>query len=86
MPLRRFCSVALLLTCICVAAAASRPQAQNRTADAIVAIRGATILTATKGTIQNGTIVLRGGKIAAVGANVTIPAGAEIVDGTGRFV
>jgi imidazolonepropionase-like amidohydrolase len=86
MPLRRFCSVALLLTCVGVAAVASRPQAQVRAADAIVAIRGATILTATKGTIQNGTIVLRGGKIAAVGANVPIPNGAEIVDGTGRFV
>jgi imidazolonepropionase-like amidohydrolase len=86
MPVRRFCSVALLLTCIAVAVVASRPLAQSRAADATVAIRGATILTATKGTIQNGTIVLRGGKIAAVGANVPIPAGAEIVDGTGRFV
>ena len=46
--------------------------------------RARTILTATKGTIQNGTIVLRGGKIAAVGANVPIPAGAEVVDGAGR--
>jgi imidazolonepropionase-like amidohydrolase len=86
MLVRRICSVALLLTCIGVAAVASRPQAQVRNADTVVAIRGATILTATKGTIANGTIVLRGGKIAAVGANVSIPAGAEIVDGTGRFV
>jgi len=29
---------------------------------------------------------LRGGKIAAVGANVSIPAGADIIDGTGKFV
>src|SRR6478672_10643348 len=86
MPLRRCCSVALLLTCIGVAAVASRPQAQNRTADAIVAIRGATILTATKGTIQNGTIVLRDGKIAALGANVAIPGGADVVDAAGKFV
>jgi len=71
--------------CIAVASVATRPQAQTRT-DAVVAIRNATILTATKGTIQNGTIVLRGGKIAAVGANVAVPAGADVVDGTGKFV
>ena len=45
-----------------------------------------TILTVTKGTIENGTIVLRDGKIAAVGANVAVPAGADVIDGTGKFV
>src|SRR5207249_4059668 len=44
------------------------------------------VITATKGTIPNGTIVLRAGKIAAVGANVPIPAGADVVDATGKFV
>ena len=67
-------------------AAFGRPQAQGRSAESVVAIRGGTILTATRGTIQNGTIVLRGGKIAAVGANVSVPAGAEVIDATGRFV
>jgi len=53
----------------------------------IVAIRGATILTVTRGTIQNGTVVLRDGKIAAVGgADTAIPQGAEIVEAAGRFV
>jgi imidazolonepropionase-like amidohydrolase len=51
-----------------------------------IAIRGATILTVTKGTIRNGTIVLRGGKIEAVGASVSIPSGAQVVDATGKFV
>src|SRR6266487_3146226 len=74
-----------LLLCLAVAAL-GRPHAQTRDADAVVAIRGGTILTATKGTIQNGTIVLRGGKIAAVGANLPIPPGADVVDGTGTFV
>ena len=71
--------------CIAVASVATRPQAQTRT-DAVVAIRNATILTATKGTIQNGTIVLRGGKIAAVGANVAVPAGADVVDATAMHI
>ena len=53
----------------------------------VVAIRGGTVLTVTRGTIQNGTVVLRDGKIAAVGGpNTAIPAGADIVDATGRFV
>src|SRR6266540_1491627 len=82
---RRFTSIALLLSCALVAAVATLPKAQTRTPD-VVAIKGATILTVTTGTIQNGTIVLRAGKIAAIGANVAIPAGADVVDGTGKFV
>jgi len=51
-----------------------------------VAIRNATLITVSRGTINNGTIVLRDGKIAAIGANVQVPAGATVVDGTGKFV
>jgi imidazolonepropionase-like amidohydrolase len=61
-----------------------RGQALQR--PSVVALRGATILTVTRGTIPNGTIVLRDGKIAAVGANVDVPPGADVVDVTGRFV
>ena len=53
---------------------------------AVIALRGGTLVTVTGGTIPNGTIVLRDGKIAALGTNVTIPAGAEVVDVTGKFV
>ena len=52
----------------------------------IVALRGGTVLTVTKGTIPNGTVILRDGKIAAVGANVAVPSGAEVIDTTGQFV
>jgi imidazolonepropionase-like amidohydrolase len=51
-----------------------------------VAIRGGTILTVTQGTIEGGTILVRDGKIAAVGADVSIPPGATVIDATGRFV
>jgi imidazolonepropionase-like amidohydrolase len=60
--------------------------AQTRRTAGVVAIKGATILTVTKGTIPNGMILLRDGKIAAVGAAVDVPAGAEVVDATGKFV
>jgi imidazolonepropionase-like amidohydrolase len=52
----------------------------------LVAIRNATLLTVSHGTIANGTVILRDGKIAAAGANLAIPAGAEVVDATGKFV
>jgi imidazolonepropionase-like amidohydrolase len=51
-----------------------------------VAIRNATIITITAGDIEGGTILVRNGKIAAVGKNVTIPAGVRTIDGTGKFV
>jgi len=62
------------------------PHAQGQRAG-VVAIRGGTVLTVTRGTIQNGIVVMRDGKIAAVGGpNTAIPQGAEIVEAKGRFV
>ncbi len=52
----------------------------------VVAIRNATLVTVSHGTINNGTIVMRDGKIAAIGSNVQIPSGAQIIDGQGKFV
>jgi imidazolonepropionase-like amidohydrolase len=75
----RFASI-LALAC------AAAPLAQT-TRSSVVAIRGGTVLTVTKGTIQNGTVVLRDGKIAAIGgAGTDIPSGADIVEAKGRFV
>jgi imidazolonepropionase-like amidohydrolase len=50
------------------------------------AIKNAHIFPVTGQDIQNGTIVISGGKITAVGANATIPAGAQVIDGTGMNV
>ncbi len=49
-------------------------------------IRNATILTVTKGTIPNGSILIRDGKIAAVGADIAAPDGAAIIDAGGQYV
>jgi imidazolonepropionase-like amidohydrolase len=69
---------------VLVVAQGSTPLAQ---AGRVIAIRGGTVLTVTRGTIQNGVVVLRDGKIAAVGgSNTAIPSGAEIVEAKGRFV
>jgi imidazolonepropionase-like amidohydrolase len=51
-----------------------------------ILIHNATVLTVTKGTIENGNVLIEDGKIAAVGKNVSAPAGATIVDGTGKYL
>lgn len=53
---------------------------------ATVAIRNATIYPVTSAPITNGTIVFSNGVITAVGANVAIPAGATVIDGTNLSV
>ncbi|HEX8141397.1 MAG TPA: amidohydrolase family protein [Pyrinomonadaceae bacterium] len=49
-------------------------------------IRNATILTVSHGTLQNSDIVIRGGRIAAIGQNLSAPAGARVIDATGKYV
>src|SRR6185369_7625678 len=49
-------------------------------------IRNATVLTITHGTLQNTDILLRNGKIAAIGKNLKASADARIIDGTGKYV
>jgi imidazolonepropionase-like amidohydrolase len=51
-----------------------------------VAITNATVLTIANGTIENATVVVRNGKITAVGADVEVPQGVRVIDGTGRYV
>ncbi|HET9386018.1 MAG TPA: amidohydrolase family protein [Gemmatimonadales bacterium] len=51
-----------------------------------VLIRNATIMTATGEEIQGGSILLRDGKIVAVGTTVEAPSDATVVDGTGKWV
>ena len=49
-------------------------------------IRNVTILTAAGPAIRNGSILLANGKITQVGANVTAPADAVVIDGSGKYV
>jgi imidazolonepropionase-like amidohydrolase len=51
-----------------------------------VAVTGARILTGTGTTIESGTVLVRDGRIAAVGRDVTVPAGATVIDGHGKVV
>ena len=49
-------------------------------------IQNATILTITKGTIKNGQVLIRDGKIVEVGEKVMIPSDAKIIDAGGQFL
>ena len=50
------------------------------------ALTNATIETITKGTITNGTVLINGGKITAVGTGIAIPQGTEVIDCKGLTV
>lgn len=50
------------------------------------ALTNATIETVTKGTIANGTVIISNGKITAVGTNIQVPAGAEVINCTGMKI
>ncbi len=48
-----------------------------------IALTHAKIFTLAGAPIENGTLLIRDGKIAAVGANVEVPAGAQVIDAKG---
>lgn len=50
------------------------------------ALINANIETVTKGVINNGTVIISGGKITSVGTNVTVPQGAEVIDCKGKWI
>jgi imidazolonepropionase-like amidohydrolase len=58
-------------------------RAQNPSA---IFIQNATIFTVTQGNIEHGSILIRDGKIAAVGADLKAPDGAAVIDATGQYV
>src|SRR6476659_11256369 len=56
-------------------------QAQSETL-----IRNATVLTITHGTLANTDVLLRNGKIAAIGKNLKASSNARVIDATGKYV
>ena len=70
------------------AASAALPSRAATPPDAppVVLIQNATLLTITHGTIEHGSILIRDGKIAAVGQSIKAPDGAQIIDAAGQYV
>src|ERR1043165_4741655 len=71
--------LAIIATLFVNAARAQRQTSQE------TLIRNATVLTVTRGTLENTDVLLRDGKIAGVGKNLNASANARIIDGTGKF-
>jgi imidazolonepropionase-like amidohydrolase len=76
MAQRVLCLLVLVLSFSLLSAAETEP----------LALTGGTILTVTHGTIENGTLLIRDGKIEALGADVELPEGVKTIDVSGRFV
>src|SRR5713101_9680562 len=51
-----------------------------------VLIRNAVVMTVTHGNIQNGSVYIKDGQIAAVGKDVSTPPGATIIDAGGKYL
>jgi imidazolonepropionase-like amidohydrolase len=51
-----------------------------------IAITGGKVFPVSGPPIENGTVVITNGKITAVGANVSVPANAQRIDATGKWV
>jgi imidazolonepropionase-like amidohydrolase len=69
-----------------LAAGALSAQAAPAGRPAAYAITNATIVPVVGSRVQGGTIVIRGDLIEALGAGVTPPAGAQVIDGRGLYV
>jgi imidazolonepropionase-like amidohydrolase len=68
-----------------LASLATRAQSPKATYGT-VALTNASVQTVTKGVIQQATVVITDGKITAVGSNVTAPAGATVIDCSGKWI
>ena len=64
----------------------AQPPTPGKPQSAAIVLKGATIHTGTGQVIENGSLVFENGKITQVGTSVTTPAGAEIIDITGKQV
>lgn len=87
MPKVRPLTVALTFTlATLVSTVFVSPAGAQRSAIDTYAITNARIVTVSGPTIERGTVVIRNGLIAAVGANVNAPSDARIIDGAGLTV
>ncbi len=79
----RLASVVVLAAAL---AARSTPNVGAAPAPAVLLIRGGTLFTITHGTIENGDLLIKDGRIAAVGRSLDAPRDAQVIDAAGRYV
>jgi imidazolonepropionase-like amidohydrolase len=74
------------LVALVLAASLAIPAWTQNAAPTSYAIKGGKVFTLAGATIENGTVLVRDGKIAAVGAGIAIPADAQVIDASGLEV
>jgi imidazolonepropionase-like amidohydrolase len=79
-------SLALRSFGLSVSAALLGSPLAGQSAERITVIRNATVVPVVGARIPNGTVVIRGSKIEAVGQNLPVPPGAKVIDAAGLFV
>ena len=82
-PLRLIPRAVPLFACAALACAALTASAQQ---PADLVFKNATVMTASHGTIEHGSVWVHAGKIAGVGATVSAPASATVIDATGLWL
>jgi imidazolonepropionase-like amidohydrolase len=75
-----------MMAALAFAAALAAQQAPAAPQTQTIAITGARVLPVSGPAIERGTIVIRDGRIVAVGATVPVPAGARVIDAKGKVV
>ena len=74
-------------TAFCLAAALTLTVAGPHQASAQdMLIQGGTVITITNGDLENTDVLIRDGKIAEIGQNLSAPEGFQVIDATGKFV
>jgi len=73
--------MAVICACLCQAA-----QAQAPPTDSGILLRGGTVHTVSGPVIENGSVLIRNGKIIGVGKNLAAPEGYKVIDITGKDV
>jgi len=59
---------------------------ERREGRIMIAIAGGTLFTITQGIVEQGTLLLEDGKIAALGTDIPIPEGAELIEAQGKMI
>ena len=83
---RKAASILLCLVAVTAIGLAALAQDAPAPSPSDVLFKNAVIMTASHGNIPNGSIYVKGGKIAAVGAKIAAPSGVTVIDAGGKYL
>src|SRR5882724_8558866 len=79
-------SALMSVTIVATSAGQPAPAVPQSAAHNEVVIKNAVVMTVTHGNIQNGSVYIKDGKIAAVGKDVSVPSTASVIDAGGKYL